>query len=106
MKLFTLYVGLEKDASGEPIHSEAVQDWLKATKEKLADEFGGYSLGEVAGGYRHMDGQLAEERALRIEVTASEEQQPRVRSFAAWARDTFRQESVLLNATTIESAFV
>lgn len=106
MKLFTMYVGLEKDKQGKPIDLHEQRLAIHLLKDKLANEFGGYSVGEVNGGYIHADKSLAEERALRIEVTASDEQMPQIKECASMFRDLFRQESVLLNCTTIDSEFV
>lgn len=106
MKLFTMYVGIEFDSEHEHINAREYDNSLLAVKQMLASKFGGYSVGHVSGGYIHADKHLAEERALRIEVTATDEQIGQVQECARAFRDMFRQESVLLNCTTIESAFV
>lgn len=106
MKLFTMYIGLQEDKDHNRI-SQASRDLaIEVLKGELADKFGGYSTGEVYGGYRSNNGELAEELSLRVEVTARDEQVPMIRECAAMFRDLFRQESVLLNCTTIDSNFI
>lgn len=106
-KLFVMYVGLERTKEGRALDKQAQQLAIHLLKDKLASEFGGYSVGEINGGYRMSEtGELVEERALRVEVTTGEEQLPAIRECAAMFRDLFQQESVLLNCTTVESNFV
>lgn len=106
-KLFVMYIGLERDRDGSPMKKETIELGLELLKGKLADDFGGFSVGEIVGGYRMAEtGALVEERALRVEVTASERQTEEVKECARMFRDLFMQESVLLNCTTVESNFV
>jgi len=107
MKLFVMYIGLERDSQGQPISDAAKDMGILLLKEKLAADFGGYSVGEVMGGYHmYATGGLVEERALRVEVTATEEQTPQIKECAQMFKKMFRQESILLNCTTIETEFV
>jgi hypothetical protein len=106
-KLFTMYIGLAKDKEGHAIEQQERELAIHLLKDKLANDFGGYSVGEVNGGYRMAEtGALVEEPALRVEVTASDAQMQEVRECATMFRDLFRQESVLVNCTTVDSAFI
>lgn len=73
-KLFTMYVGTGLDKDG--VHIDPAEQVYKIDRAKhlLADKFGGYSVGLVQGGYVASDGKLAQEEAIRFEVTASDEQ--------------------------------
>jgi hypothetical protein len=106
MKAFTLYVGTELDRDHAKIDTSERNDHLAEVKAMLADKFGGYSMDEVKGGYRASDGKLAEESAVRIELTAGDEAVAAVQDVARKVRDLFRQESVLLNVASVESSFV
>lgn len=103
MKVFTLYVGTGFDKDHAPIHAPAM---LSLVKSKLAEQYGGYSLDEVKGGYMHADGKLAEEPSARIEVLVDDNRADEFKQTAKWVRDLFQQESVLLNCQTVESAFI
>lgn len=106
-KLFVMYIGLDRAKDGSALDKQAVELAIEVLKGKLADEFGGFSVGEIKGGYRMAEtGALVEERALRVEVLARETQTEEVKQCAAMFRDLFMQESVLLNCTTVESNFV
>lgn len=106
MRQITLYVGTEFDKRHEVIASGTRKANLLVVKSRLAQEFGGYSIDEVSGGYRHDDGSLAEEKAARIEVTIPEDKLSAFREIARWIRDLFNQESVLVNTQVVESAFI
>jgi hypothetical protein len=106
MKQFTLYVGTELDKMHAKIDPSERNDGLTAMQEMLASKFGGYSLDEVSGGYKSTDGKLAIEKAVRVEVTADDAAEAAMRDCAVLFRDLFRQESVLLNVATVETAFI
>jgi hypothetical protein len=101
-----MFVGVGLTKHGTMIDPTDRTYRIDHVKHVCADEFGGYSLGLVSGGYLHDDGTLAQEDAIRIEVTADAQSNVRVRECAQMFKELFEQESVLLNQQTILSDFV
>lgn len=106
MKLFTIYVGIGKDKLGNEIGSDERALSLEAAKRMLTNEFGGYSIEDVRGGYKHRDGRTVEEDSVRLELVVPDELATQVRIAAGKMRDMFRQESVLVAAQPVESEFI
>lgn len=105
-KLFTLYVGTQLTRDGRHIDPAEQTFRIDRAKHILADKFGGYSVGLVQGGYVAHDGKLAQEDAIRFEVTTLDNAVDRIKEAAMTLRNLFEQESILLNCTTVESEFV
>lgn len=105
-KLFTMYVGTGLTKDG--LHIDPAEQTYKIDRAKhiLAEQFGGYSVGLVQGGYVAQDGKLAQEDAIRFEVTTADSAVAQIKGAALALRNLFNQESVLLNCTSVESEFV
>lgn len=106
MKLFTMYIGLEKDRAGFPIKKNVRDFAVHMLKDKLITDFGGYSVTEAMGGFRHENGLIAEEKCLRVEVVARDDQMEEIKQNATMFCNLFRQESILVNCSTVESDFI
>lgn len=101
-----MYVGMEMTSDGTQIHAAEQDAALRTIRTKLAAEFGGYSVGWVEGGYIANDGMLHQERAIRAEIIADEKERICVVGVARLFKKWFKQESILLNSSLIESNFI
>lgn len=104
--LYTMFIGVGLTKDGKPIDPIERTYAIDEAKHICAREFGGYSLGLVSGGYLHDDGTLAQEDAIRIEVTADSASSTHIRECARQFKELFHQESVLLNQSTVTSDFI
>ena len=73
MKKFTLYMGLnDKDAKVQVI---STIEAYKVVSNIIAKDFGGGTIFEAQGIYKHDDGKIVFEKTLRIEILFAEEPQ-------------------------------
>ena len=71
MKKFTLYMGLnDKDAKVQVI---STIEAYKVVSNIIAKDFGGGTIFEAQGIYKHDDGKIVFEKTLRIEILFAEE---------------------------------
>lgn len=102
MKKFTLYLGLnDKDTKRQQI---ATLEAYKIVSNLLASDFGGGTIYEARGVYRHDDGAVITETTLRIEILFAE--RPEVLDLIRTLKKLFNQESVALQEETITSELV
>lgn len=102
MKKFTLYLGLnDKDTKTQLI---STLEAYKIVTNLLAADFGGGTIYEATGIYRHDDGTVVTETTLRIEILFAERAQ--VVELISTLKKVFNQESVALQSETIESTLL
>ena len=96
---FTLYMGLnDQDSKRQEI---STIEAYKITTNMLAANFGGGTIFEAEGIYKHDDGSVVIEKTLRIEILFAE--LPAVRAFVADLKKVFNQESIAVQHEQINS---
>lgn len=100
IKKFTLYLGLnDKDSKVQVV---STVEAYKIVTRLLAAEFGGGTVFEATGVYKHTHEQtVVIETTLRIELLFAEE--PAVRAFVAELKKIFNQEEVAVQSEVIHS---
>lgn len=96
---FTLYMGLnDKDSKRQEI---STLEAYKVTTNMLAATFGGGTIFDAEGIYKHDDDTVVIEKTLRIEILFAE--LPAVRAFVAELKKVFNQESIAVQHEQINS---
>ena len=99
MKKFTLYMGLnDKDAKVQVI---STIEAYKVVSNIIAKDFGGGTIFEAQGIYKHDDGKIVFEKTLRIEILFAEE--PQIKALVAELNKIFNQESIAVQVEDINS---
>ena len=99
MKRFTLYMELnDKDLKVQVINT---LEAYKMVSNILASDFGGGTIYEAQGIYKHDDGTIVFEKTLRIEILFAELQQIKV--LVANLKKLFNQESIAVQCEDITS---
>ena len=99
MKKFTLYMGLnDKDLKVQVI---STIEAYKVVSNILAKDFGGGTIYEAQGIYKHDDGKIVFEKTLRIEILFAEE--PQIKALVAELKKIFNQESIAVQVEDINS---
>ena len=99
MKKFTLYMGLnDKDAKVQVI---STIEAYKVVSNIIAKDFGGGTIFESQGIYKHDDGKIVFEKTLRIEILFAEE--PQIKALVAELKKIFNQESIAVQVEDINS---
>lgn len=99
MKKFTLYMGLnDKDAKVQVI---STIEAYKVVSNIIAKDFGGGTIYEAQGIYKHDDGKIVFEKTLRIEILFAEE--PQIKALVAELKKIFNQESIAVQVEDINS---
>ena len=99
MKKFTLYMGLnDKDAKVQVI---STIEAYKVVSNIIAKDFGGGTIFEAQGIYKHDDGKIVFEKTLRIEILFAEE--PQIKAVVAELKKIFNQESIAVQVEDINS---
>lgn len=100
IKKFTLYLGLnDKDSKVQEI---STIEAYKLVTRLIAAEFGGGTVYEATGVYKHTQEQaVVIETTLRIELLFAEE--PAVRAFVKELKKLFNQEEVAVQSEVIQS---
>ena len=99
IKKFTLYLGLnDKDTKVQMI---STLEAYKIVSNILATDFGGGTIFEAQGIYKHDDGTIVFEKTLRIEILFTEKE--KVRILVEQLKKMFNQESVAVQEETIDS---
>lgn len=102
MKKFTIYLGLnDKDTKTQKI---ATLEAYKVVTNLLAADFGGGTIYEARGIYKHEDGIVVIETTLRIEILFATRDQ--VLDLIATLKKLFNQESVALQTEDIDSTLI
>ncbi len=99
MKKFTLYMGLnDKDMKIQLINTIEA---YKIVSNILAKDFGGGTIFEAEGIYKHDDGTVVIEKTLRIEILFAEE--PQVKALVTELKKLFNQECIAVQKEEINS---
>ena len=99
MKKFTLYMGLnDKDTKVQVI---STIEAYKVVSNIIAKDFGGGTIFEAQGIYKHDDGKIVFEKTLRIEILFAEE--PQIKALVAELKKIFNQESIAVQVEDINS---
>lgn len=102
IKKFTLYLGLnDKDTKVQMI---STLEAYKVVSNILAKDFGGGTIFEAQGIYRHDDGQVVFEKTLRIEILFAE--LPQIKILVELLKKIFNQESIAVQEENIESSLM
>lgn len=99
IKKFTLYLGLnDKETKMQKI---STVEAYKIVSNLVAKRFGGGTIFEAQGIYRHDDGVIVVETTLRIELLFADAKD--VRAFVETLKEIFNQESVAVQEEDIKS---
>lgn len=99
MKKHTLYLGLnDKDTKTQIINTIEA---YKIVSNILAADFGGGTIFEAQGIYKHDDGTIVFEKTLRIEILFAET--PQIKTLVNTLKKVFNQESVAVQEENITS---
>lgn len=99
IKKFTLYLGLnDKDTKVQQI---STLEAYKIISNLISADFGGGTIFEAKGIYKHEDGAIVTETTLRIELLFAEESQ--VKELVCTLKKLFNQESVAVQQEVINS---
>ena len=99
IKKFTLYLGLnDKETKMQKL---ATVEAFKIVTNLVAKRFGGGTIFEAQGIYKHDNGVVVTETTLRIELLFAEAQD--VRAFVETLKEIFNQESVAVQEEDIKS---
>ena len=99
IKKFTLYMGLnDKDTKVKVI---STIEAYKVVSNIIAKDFGGGTIFEAQGIYKHDDGKIVFEKTLRIEILFAEE--PQIKALVAELKKIFNQESIAVQVEDINS---
>ena len=102
MKKFTLYLGLnDKDSKQQQI---STLEAYKVVSNILANDFGGGTIFEAQGIYKHEDGTVVVETTLRIEILFAE--LPAIKNLVTTLKKVFNQESVAVQEEVINSSLM
>lgn len=88
----------DKDAKVQLINT---LEAYKIVSNILSRNFGGGTIFEEEGIYKHDDGTVVIEKTLRIEILFAEE--PQVKSFVSELKKLFNQESIAVQKEEINS---
>lgn len=98
MKQFTLLVGLnDKDTKKRIINKNKARDIIM-------DIVGDCTISEALGQYKHENGEVVQEKSLRVEILFRELTE--VISYAEKIKKELNQESVALNCYEVNSMLV
>ena len=99
MKKHTLYLGLnDKDTKQQQINTIEA---YKIVSNILAADFGGGTIFEAQGIYKHDDGTIVFEKTLRIEILFAET--PQIKTLVNTLKKIFNQESIAVQEENISS---
>ena len=102
IKKFTLYLGLnDKDTKRQEI---STLEAYKVVSNILAKDFGGGTIFEAQGIYKHDDGTIVIEKTLRIEILFTE--LPQIKILVELLKKMFNQESIAVQEENIESSLM
>lgn len=102
IKKFTLYLGLnDKDTKVQMI---STLEAYKVVSNILAKDFGGGTIFEAQGIYKHDDGTIVIEKTLRIEILFTE--LPQIKILVELLKKMFNQESIAVQEENIESSLM
>lgn len=104
--LYTLFVGTEKDALNKPIGAAEYRDMLNSAERETAEQFGGYTMTNVHGGWINPQNDLIREESIKFEISGEDLPEPKVLAWAKWMRRRFRQQSVMLSCMLDGSQYI
>lgn len=96
---YTIYLGLnDKDTKTQQI---STLEAYKVVTNLISADFGGGTIFEARGIYRHDNGEIVTETTLRIELLFADDSQ--VRRFCETLKKLFNQESVAVQKDVVNS---
>ena len=95
-----IYAGLKRLAI-ETYFEKAKELKPIADRTAIAKDFGGGTIFEAQGIYKHDDGKIVFEKTLRIEILFAEE--PQIKALVAELKKIFNQESIAVQVEDINS---
>ena len=99
IKKFTLYLGLnDKDTKRQEV---STLEAYKVVSNLISEDFGGGTIFEAQGVYKHADGTIVTETTLRIEILFAEARD--VRALVDTLKKCFNQESIAVQEQEVES---
>lgn len=99
IKKFTLYLGLnDKDSKQQEINT---LEAYKIVSNLISKDFGGGTIFEAKGIYKHEDGTVVTETTLRIEILFAE--LAKVKELVTTLKKLFNQESIAVQEEVINS---
>lgn len=99
MEKYTLYLGLnDKDTKQQMI---STLEAYKIVSNILASDFGGGTIFEAQGIYKHDNGTIVFEKTLRIEILFAEFEQ--IKKLVSELKKIFNQESIAVQREIINS---
>lgn len=99
MEKYTLYLGLnDKDTKQQKINT---LESYKIVSNILASDFGGGTIFEAQGIYKHDNGTIVFEKTLRIEILFAEFEQ--IKTLVSELKKIFNQESIAVQREVINS---
>lgn len=102
MKKYVLSIGLfDKDTKILEVDVDSARRLLDNQVARMFD--GGTTYGAM-GVYKHANGELVQEPTLRVELLYTTRES--VLELAKWAKETFNQESVLMESIEEEADFI
>jgi hypothetical protein len=102
IKKFTLYLGLnDKDTKRQEI---STLEAYKIVSNILAKDFGGGTIFEAQGIYKHDNGKIVFEKTLRIEILFAE--LPQIKILVELLKKMFNQECIAVQEENIESSLM
>ena len=102
MKLYTLYCGLfDKETKRQEI---STLEAYKITSNIVTELCGGGTIFEAAGVYRHENGDIVQERTLRIEVCNVDSET--IKKLIEILKMAFNQESIMVTVQELTYEFV
>lgn len=101
---FDLYMGLfDKDTKRQEIDTISA---YKIVESAAAQRFGGATISEANGIYKHDDGTVIIEPTIKMEILLFDYQEKdiaQVREFVDYLKGRFNQESIAVQKTQVES---
>lgn len=99
VKKFTLYLGLnDKDTKVQEV---STLEAYKIVSNLISADFGGGTIFEAKGIYKHENGVIVTETTLRIELLFAEREQ--VKALCTTLKKMFNQESIAVQEEVINS---
>lgn len=99
VKKFTLYLGLnDKDTKVQEV---STLEAYKIVSNLISADFGGGTIFEAKGIYKHENGVIVTETTLRIELLFAEREQ--VKALCTTLKKMFNQESIAVQEEFIDS---
>lgn len=103
MKRLYYGIGQGYQADGTPIRHHELMSWRQAAYQRISETFGGMTTVNVMGGWISPTNGLVRERSWGIEIYTDSHTVESARAIAEWLKSEFRQESVLVVVSPVDS---